>query len=250
MALPTSIPEVLTALNEIVEECKAANSRSGYFAFIYRETTARIAAGIEQQHFEDNERMIHFDVRFANYYIQAYRDFKAGKPVAKPWKTAFLGAAESLTLIQHILLGMNAHINLDLALTASEVMKNKNIHAIKTDFYKVNELLFSLTDEFQERISRVSPLFFLLDWFGKNTDEQIINFSMEKARSFSWANSVLLWTLADEHAIDPVSGLEQTVDQLGQRMQRPQSRFVRGLLQLIGYFETKEVSRVLEKINA
>jgi len=53
---------------------------------------------------------------------------------------------------------------------------------MKNDFLKVNLILNSLINEMQERIAKVSRLMLVLDWLGENTDKQIINFSMVRAR--------------------------------------------------------------------
>ena len=52
------------------------------------------------------------DVASANLYHDAYKNFK--------------NANETLTMLQHLMFGVNAHINLDVGIATSATMKGKN----------------------------------------------------------------------------------------------------------------------------
>jgi len=249
MSLPNTIRGVLKALDEIIAECEATNSRLGYFAYVYRRTTAEIAKEIKLGHFEDNDRMEKFDVIFANLYLKAYYDYRVNQQVSQSWEFSFQNSKKELTIIQHILFGMNAHINLDLGIAAAETMKSKDVREIENDFNKVNDILFQIINELQERLSRVSPLMFLLDWIGKNTDEKIIDFSMRKARSQAWNSANLIWSLGEDNqkAVDQV---DELVLKLSQLIGNPKNFLTRVFLKLMGFFEEKEVRTVIVKLSS
>ena len=187
-----TIEDVLNELDSIIEDSVKENNRLGIFAYIYRRTTAQIKQAIADKRFEDNERMEKMDVTFANLYLTAYKNFFSNKTISKSWMIAFQAKNQKLTIIQHIILGMNAHINLDLGVAASEIMPPDKIDDLKNDFMLVNQILKDLINEMQYRVSRVSRTMFLLDWIGQNEDEKIINFSIVKAREQAWnfANSL------------------------------------------------------------
>ena len=196
--LPNTLDEVLSELNTIVKQSMAKNDRAGLFAYVYYRTTLQIKTAIEAGDFEDAKRMEDFDIVFANLYLIAYYDHKNNQPVSKAWQMAFNADLKNLSFLQHILLGMNAHINLDLGIAACEVMQGKNILDLESDFVKVNDILASIVQELQMRLARVSPLLFLLDWFGGNKDEKIINFSMVKARHYAWHLAIDLCKMKEE----------------------------------------------------
>ncbi|MCF8368441.1 MAG: DUF5995 family protein [Bacteroidales bacterium] len=123
-----TINQVLDELDKIIEESLLENNYLGIFAYVYRRTTAQIKAEIEMGRFEDNERLQDLDIIFAGLYIDAYKNYGENKPISRAWEIAFNAKNERLTIIQHLLLGMNAHINLDLALAAAKTMKGKPIH--------------------------------------------------------------------------------------------------------------------------
>ena len=77
---------------------------------------------------------------------------------------------------------MSGWINLDLGIVTASFQFGMKILEMKNDFLKVNLILNSLINEMQERIAKVSRLMLVLDWLGENTDKQIINFSMVRAR--------------------------------------------------------------------
>ena len=62
------------------------------------------------------------DVIFANRYIKAYYQYQTQQPASKTWEAAFVEADNYwIIVLQHLLLGMNAHINLDLGIAAAQI---------------------------------------------------------------------------------------------------------------------------------
>ncbi|WP_299317939.1 DUF5995 family protein [uncultured Maribacter sp.] len=240
--------EVLNQLDSIIDNAIVNNDRIGYFAFLYRRVTAEILNEVQLGNFEDNARMETFDVAFANYYIDAYNGYTTNQPISKSWQFAFDAKNDPLTILQHIMLGINTHINLDLGLAASTVMQGKEIIDIENDFNTVNTILGNIVNEMQDRLSRVSPLLFLLDLAGKNTDEEIINFSLAKARELSWVNANLLWGLGDGLQDAAIHQIDNTVLRLGEFIKAPKSKIVTYALKFLGKFEEKNVGQVINRL--
>lgn len=221
----------------------------GLFAYVYRRTTAQILKEVQLESFEDNERMERLDVEFANLYIVAYQNYQNNREVRKSWEFAFNSTTEPLTILQHIMMGMNTHINLDLAIAVSTVMHGKDLTEIENDFNKINDILANIVNEMQDRISRVSPLLFLLDLAGKNSDEKVIDFSMRKARGVSWNNANLLWSLGIDHRDETIATMDAVVLKLSEVIKSPKSRIVRFLLKIIRQFEEKKVGTLIAKLR-
>jgi hypothetical protein len=249
MSNTNTIQDVLRDLDEIIAESIKTNSRIGLFAYVYRRTTFEIASEISLGNFEDNQKLEDFDVAFAKLYLDAYNAYKKNQKVSASWAFAFEQANKPLTIVQHILLGMNAHINLDLAVAAATVMQGKDIHTLENDFNKVNDILYQITNELQDRLSRVSRLMFILDVIGKNKDEKIINFSMRKARNQSWKTAKRLWSLDQEDKEHAVSKIDRLVLLLSKHISSPKSLIIWLFLKIIQAFETKEVSLIISKLK-
>ena len=250
MSVPAqSIGEVLEELDRIIDSTLKENNFLGIFAYVYRRTTAQIQQAILEKQFEDNARMEKLDVAFANLYLIAYQNYADNLSCSASWETAFKAKQDKITIMQHLLLGMNAHINMDLGIAAATVSSSESLPALKNDFMKVNRILNDLTNEMQDRVSRVSRLMFVLDWMGKNTDEKIINFSMVKAREQAWKLACNLVRVQEQERKSIIEGTDRTIASLGALIKSPPGRFLKIALQLVASFEEKDVKTIIAKLK-
>lgn len=190
------IDDVLVQLSGIVEAHRG--SPLALFPAVYRATTARVRAGMRNGSFADGARMGRFVTMFANRYLAAFDARAATGTSPRSWQVAFEAAARPHTMIlQHVLVGMNAHINYDLPLTVIAVANGGNIADIEQDFNAINDILAALLDPVQQVIDGFSPLLNILDHVGGRCDEQLVTFSIKTARAEAWHEST---RLADECA--------------------------------------------------
>lgn len=182
-----TIDEVISALDQIITESEQNNDPAGYFAALYRKVTIKVKEGIAAGFFDNGHRMEQLDVVFANRYLDALSAFRNNLPVTQSWQKAFECLASNRPIVlQHLLLGMNAHINLDLGIAAAEVSKDTDIRALHHDFNRINEILSSLVHEVEDDLSSVWPaLKFILKHSGK-IDDYLVDFSMQLARDGAW----------------------------------------------------------------
>lgn len=202
--------EVLAALDTIIDESLRRPSRLGLFAAMYRHVTARVRAGIHEGRFDDGERMERFDAIFANRYLAAYTAWHAGAPCSRSWQLAFAAADDpGLICLQHLLLGMNAHINLDLGIAAAEVCPGPALPGLQRDFEAINDILLDLLDRVQGAIGGLSPLLHVLDGLGGGADELLASFSMVHARRQAWRSACLLAELPEGARPLMIAALDQ-----------------------------------------
>ena len=182
-----TIDDVILFLDHIIAESEKSNDPLGYFAVLYQRVTVKVKEGIMTNYFADGPRMEILDVVFAKKYIDAWDAWKNNKEVSESWEKAFLFSKKNWPVVlQHLLIGMNAHINLDLGVAAAEISKNKNIEDLKNDFFRINEILSSLVNEIQNNLSSIWPaLKKILSKTGK-IDDFLVDFSMELARDGAW----------------------------------------------------------------
>lgn len=187
--MPTlnTIDEVLETLDGIIKDAEDNNDTAGYFAILYRIVTARVKLGIANNEFADGPRMEKLDVIFASRYIDAYFAWKNNQPLTASWKKAFDITTDYWPIVlQHLLMGMNAHINLDLGIAAAQVSANSNINDLQDDFNKINSILSSLVTGVQNCLAKIWPR---LKWIlqrTKNVDDFMIDFSMQLSREGAW----------------------------------------------------------------
>lgn len=249
MRRASTIQEVLDELDIIIDDAIVSNNPLGLFAYVYRRTTAEILKEVQIGSFEDNVLLEQLDVVFANMYLDAYRKYQNNEGVSKSWEFAFVQSDVPLSILQHIVMGMNTHINLDLAIATSNVMRGRGIDAVKNDFETVNDILFNIINDIQDRLSSVSRLMFLLDIVGQNSDEKVIDFSMRKARQQSWNNANLLWSLGPEHQNGAIRTMDGVVLKISEFIKTPKSKVIRFALRIIRKFEDKNVGRIISKLR-
>ncbi|MDP2686950.1 MAG: DUF5995 family protein [Aequorivita sp.] len=240
-----TIDEVISALDGIIEKECANNSCMAYFPILYRKVTVRIKEGIINNEFENNQRMEKLDVLFANRYIDAYESSGFNKPYTKSWKNAFEAAITGkLLIMQHLLLGINAHINLDLGIAVSETVGDDGeLMDFENDFNKINAILGSMIANLEAKIISVSPLFGLLDRFGKGREDKIVSFSINIARDGAWL-------FANQYHISPnkaneLNDRDTVIAILAEKLITQKSWLLKYLVKTIYFFEKKDVPQIV-----
>jgi hypothetical protein len=242
----TTIDEVLQGLDAIIDRARSDRSRLGYFAGLYRRVTRAVKEGIANGRFQDGPRMAQLDVVFASRYLDAFASWQNGQPVSQSWRLAFDAASDRDPLVlQHLLAGMNAHINLDLGIAAAQTSPGDQLQALATDFNRINAVLAEQIGAVEREMAEISPVVVLLQRLGLLTDTRIINFSLTTAREVAWSRAQSL-------AATPPAELAAAIDQIDREVALFGNGIVRPLppldLQLlpIRAVECPEVGKILK----
>jgi hypothetical protein len=194
-----TIDDVINQLTSIIDWSKENNSRMGYFAELYRKVTMQVKQGIKDNFFDDGPRMERIDVIFANRYMQACYQYQTGQTPTQSWVHAFNATHRWWPIVlQHLLMGMNAHINLDLGIAAAETVSPDQLQNLKGDFEKINQVLASLVGSVQDELAEIWPILGIMNRYLGSVEKAIINFSMEKARDAAWSFAEELSPLTGE----------------------------------------------------
>jgi hypothetical protein len=245
---PASIREVVERLEEVVDRCQRDGSRRGYFAALYLTVTRSVERGIEAGFFDDDERMDRFDVAFASHYFEALAAYRAGEETRRCWQAAFEACERwRPVVLQHLLLGMNAHINLDLGIATAETAPGDQLPTLRRDFDRINEILVSVMESIQAKLGEVSPWLGLLDRLGGRHDDVLINFSIEAARADAWWFATELAPLDRDDWAGPIRSRDKRMTALARGIARP-GWFSLGLLP-IRLRERGDVARVVEVLR-
>jgi hypothetical protein len=182
-----NVRQVLARLDAVVDDARAARSRLGYFAALYRRVTRRVAQGIADGEFDDGPRMDRLDTDFANRYLAALAARVRGREAPSAWGVAFDAADRAdAAVLQHLLLGINAHINVDLGAATASVCAGAPLEDVRRDFDQINQLLADLTDGVESDLDEVSPRIADLDALAGDGDERLAVFSVGVAREDAW----------------------------------------------------------------
>lgn len=217
-----SIDDVLEELDQIIARAKREGSRHGYFAALYRKVTQEVKRGIQGGYFEDNDRMERLDVLFAGRYLKAVEAHQRGGACSDSWTAAFdAGERWRPIVLQHLLLGMNAHINLDLGIAAAEVASQSEIHGLKTDFNRINDILVRMTLDVEKRLAEIWPLLRAVNKISGKYDDVVLNFSLVKARKCAWKIAEELAYLSPEEKPAKIQKLDRKAAVLARLILHP-----------------------------
>ena len=208
------IEQTVDELRDIALE---ADDAAGYFPAVYVRVTGDIGAGIRDHRFNDGERMERLIDAFAGRYIQARH---AQIPVPRCWQAAWDAAADpNLVIVQHLLLGINAHVNHDLAQAIVEIAPQYGgLEALRDDFDAINDVLGGAFNEVIRDLDHVSR------WASEAAmagGGRLFNFSMRAARAQAWGAAERLYPLDEAGRRAYVRELDRLVSILAYMVTRP-----------------------------
>ena len=207
MALPETIDQVIARLNAILDDARRGGERIGYFTALYERVTTNVRrALVAGDFFQDNPRMERLDVAFANRFLAACDEHLAGRPPSRSWAVAFSALDDPGPLVvQHLLLGMNAHIDLDLGVAAATIAPTPDeLAALRHDFDRINDLLARLVLVVEDELGEISPRLHRIEEIAPALEDRVFDFAMDRARDAAWS-------LATELASSPPSAWEAIV---------------------------------------
>jgi hypothetical protein len=247
---PQTIDEVLAELDQLILQCRNESSRLGFFATLYRNVTIKVKEGIAAGAFKDGARMEEFDVTFANRYLDALHSFRASQPTSKCWLVAFqLASGWRPIILQHLLVGMNAHINFDLGIAAQAVAPGSELASLEHDFNVINGILAGMIDKVQTDISEVSPWIRFLGRIDPSGQDALIRFSLDKARANAWLVANIVNSAPPEHLARKLSILDDGVTILGNLIANPKGFLFRLGLYGIRLRESSDVQHVIDVLS-
>ena len=242
------IDGVVHALDGIVEDCRTRGCRLGLFAALYRRVTVEVKGRMDKGQFRDADRMERLDTQFANRYLVAYGQHRAGDPPSRAWTAAFAARDDDgLVVLQHLLLGMNAHILLDLGVTTAEIARAHGTADLKHDFDAINRVLADLVDEIQDEIGRTSPLLRTLDRLGGRLDERLLGYGLARARRRAWRHSLALRAAPERISPHLIGRIDGRVERIASGIRMPPRR-VRIALETLREAEREPVRTLIDRL--
>ncbi len=247
---PQTIDEVLAELDQIILRARNDRDRLSFFATLYRNVTIKVKEGIAAGLFQDGRRMEKLDVTFANRYLAALGSFRRGEPLSKCCLTSFrLAANWSPIILQHLLTGMNAHINFDLGIAAQAVAPGPQLALLESDFNQINNILGSMIIKVRSDIEEVSPWIKLLDRYASQTEDRLINFSLGKARKSAWLVAQMVNSTPADRLARELSILDDGVAMLGTLIGSPKEWLISLGLHVIRVRESNDVPHVIDVLS-
>lgn len=244
------IDRVLRDLDRIVERAWEEKSRDGYFAALYRRVTLKVKEGILTPGvFEDPARLDRLDFVFASRYLDALAAYQRGEAPTRAWKAAFDAArSRRPVILQHLVLGINAHINLDLGIAAARISPGAAIGTLHHDFNRINEILAGLITLVEGQVGELSPWFRFFSKVAGHEGMRAVEFSLSVARAEAWRFAVELAPLAEPAQQPAIARKDGEIARLARRILHP-GPLLDLVLLVVRMREVHDVRRIIEVLS-
>lgn len=218
---------VIRHMQGLRQQWETAGDAKAVFLGCYQLMTNNTLAAIRRGAFQDQAWVDHLLHRFADYYFGALDTYER-EPAAAPlvWQHTFAAAADArVRPIQHLLLGVNAHINYDLVLTLAEVLRPEwnglppeQRAARYADHCQVNTVIAQTIDVVQDQVlGPAMPGLRLADALLGRLDERLAAGLIRRWRESVWNNAVhLLAARDDAQTASLLRGVEAETLRLGE----------------------------------
>lgn len=209
---------MLTAtIDELRSVALAADDATGYFPAMYARITREVETAAAAGRFANGPRMEVFARTFAGWYPPLRHD-----DVAMPgcWQAAFdVARDQRLMIVQHLLLGINAHVNHDLPLVVVELAPpGTDLAELQPDFDAVNAILAESLPMVLRSLGTVSRWVNTAAVFG---GRRLFDFSLLVARRRAWDAAVRMHELDESDRSTYVVELDELVRVLAYLVANP-----------------------------
>jgi hypothetical protein len=223
--LEQEIP-IVKRMTTLVDQWEAARDRRAIFLGCYRLMTLNMLDAIDAGRFHDGVWVSDLLQHFTDYYFNALALYEQSDVATPPvWQLAHDATRdEAVTTLQHLLLGVNAHINFDLVFTLVDQLtpewadlsleRREQRHA---DHELVNRIIGETVDAVQDEvIDRHSPWFEFVDKMLGPVDEWLTSHLIAHWREEVWSHAVRYLELTSpEERADLHRQIEHRALQLG-----------------------------------
>ncbi|MCI4669495.1 MAG: DUF5995 family protein [Bacteroidia bacterium] len=193
--------DIVNRMDSLAKEWENLNDNRAIFLRCYCMMTQNMVVALDAKRFQDEEWVRHMLGRFAEYYFDALACFDCGEEVPNAWKYVHEAAEqEDLHVLQHLFLGVNAHINYDLVLTLYEILRpewymlpdSKRENRYK-DHLLVNTIIAETIDKVQDEVvEKHAPGMDIIDKLMGRLDEKLIAGMISNWRKSVWKHTLQL----------------------------------------------------------
>ncbi len=193
---------LLRKIFQKVDDWKASADGRYIFLNCYGLMSRNMIRGLEEGQFRDSvwvDRLMH---HFADYYFNALEQYERKEQEPPPvWRQVHDSSRKNkLLALQHLLLGVNAHINYDLVLALSDVLRSEWARLTPAkreerylDHTHVNTVIARTVDTVQDQvIEEHTPWMDVIDRLCGNLDEWLISSLICRWREEVWSYAVRL----------------------------------------------------------
>lgn len=193
--------DALARMDALGQAWQASSDGRATFLACYRLMTTSTIAAVTEHGFRDPDWVDRLLTRFADYYFEALTAYDRDPGTAPAaWRIAHDSCRERCWELQRLLLGINAHINVDLPLTVEELLAPEWVTlaeaertARHADYLAVNGIIAATVDDVQDTVLEPAvPALAILDPLLGRTEERLLAHMLFRWRDAAWDNAIAL----------------------------------------------------------
>jgi hypothetical protein len=192
--------QVVEQMEQIIRQWESRNDRRAIFLSCYALMTQNMAVAVQSGEFNNPTWVDGLLHHFADYYFNALQAWEKD-PAAAPavWQLAFRATQDMrVQPVQHLLLGVNAHINYDLTFALEDMLclEWKGLSSAErqdryADHCHVNQIIAQTVDAVQDGVlERYSPRMDIVDKVMGPIDEWAVVKLISHWRDEVWQSAV------------------------------------------------------------
>ncbi len=204
-----TVAEVLDRLEEIQRYAEAQEPRGpddgiACFNSLYATITNTVFEALQGSTFTDQPFITVLDVTFANRYFAALRAGALRVQIPEAWGILIEKRNDArINPIQFAAAGVNAHVNLDLAVAVADTCalldSDPESGTKHEDYGAINKIFAMHMKELRERFEKNSVVR-LLDHVAAPLFNMVDDLAVVDSRAVAWRHAVELWALRDRPA--------------------------------------------------
>ena len=178
----------------------AGKNRVAAFNALYRTITQRVAELLPTRHVKDARFLEVLDVEFARLYFAALASWGVDDPTPDAWEVLFRRAHdERVSSLEAAVLGVNAHVNHDLALALINTwdrLGHPGDGPQHPDYLLVNRIFYKEIPVLRRRFATAWQL--EIDRCVGDLDDWSQRVLVRTTRAWAWEQADRLWALRDD----------------------------------------------------
>lgn len=203
--MPERYARVVDKMQGYIDQWEQTQDQRVIFLTCYAMMTKNMLTALERGEFADRVWVAAMLYRFAEYYFEALDAYESRAKTPAVWQQAFDTCQRPrVHVLQHLVLGMNAHINYDLVWVIVELMRDEwpnlspeQIQGRYHDHVHVNEVIYQTIDCVQDEVvERYSRSMDIVDKVFLKADEWLLYRLISRWREQVWINARTLMTCA------------------------------------------------------
>ena len=208
---------LLARMDRRIVELRQDGDDRRVFLAVYARMTGAIHRGVAAGRFMDSAWTAELTARFATLYFDAEEAWCSGAPgCPNAWRAAFAVAGQPrVSVLEHALLGINAHIVYDLPFAVAQTMaargdvvdgrlQGDTLVRRRHDYEVVNHILAETIVDAQAVLARESRATAILDRIALRFDEYAAEALLRASRTQGWHTALALAVARDEGERDAV----------------------------------------------